>query len=231
MLISQENQKDLTFDEKLHKYYFKGKELESVTTWINRMFKKDFDSEYWSQKKALDLGKTKKEVLQQWEEKRDAGMKLGTEVHKAIEDELNGIKDYILGPEEQIRFELFKAYQRMSFKGCEIVGIEERVFWPPWNLAGTIDLVVKYKGRLFMIDWKTNSELTTKDGFNNLPFPFEGYVENDLSLYSIQLSTYKAILGKWGFNIENLFIVHLGPEGLQSHKCFDLAEDIIEYLK
>ena len=76
---------DFSFNEEYHSYTYKGKKLESVTTMLKR-FKKSFNKEYWSVRKAEERGVDPSVILLEWEEKSKKSMDLGTRVHKFIED-------------------------------------------------------------------------------------------------------------------------------------------------
>ncbi len=84
-------------------------------------------------------------------------------------------------------------------------------------------------------DWKTNKEFTIVNDFNKkLKPPFNKLHESHLEKYSLQLSTYKAIIERnVNIKIEGLYVVHLNEKNpnYKVIKCRDYSEEVSDYMK
>lgn len=81
---------EFKFDPIKHKYHYQGQHFISVTQFISR-FHKEFDTEYWSKKKAEDRGVDQTEVLNEWKKLNDRANEIGTATHNWIENYFNRI--------------------------------------------------------------------------------------------------------------------------------------------
>lgn len=103
-----------------------------------------------------------------------------------------------------------------------------------YNLAGTIDKLFLYDGKLIIGDWKTNKEIKTDNDwcFNKLLSPFDNIKENELNKYSLQLSIYAILLEEVGLEVSDFFICHIPPNDLECevYKCKDFRAEIRNYL-
>ena len=99
-----------------------------------------------------------------------------------------------------------------------------------------IDSLFIYKGKIYILDWKTNKDFTHDDHpkgkYEKLLEPFQDHYKNHLSEYSIQLSFYALILEEWGFEVGGAYLVHIGPneEDAVLHKVVDMREKLSNYL-
>jgi hypothetical protein len=99
-----------------------------------------------------------------------------------------------------------------------------------------IDSIFLFKGKIYILDWKTNKLFTTDE---NLKFkekmlpPFENYFKTHLNEYSIQISMYALILEEWGFEIGGGYLVHIGPNDdvAKIHKIIDMKEILKGFLE
>jgi len=88
------------------------------------------------------------------------------------------------------------------------------------NYAGTFDLsfAIKHKGEwgILLMDWKTNSSL--KNNYNRnmgntyLP-PFDDYIDESLSAYTLQLNAYQLALSQTGYKVFDRKILWLKEDG------------------
>ena len=98
-----------------------------------------------------------------------------------------------------------------------------------------IDALFVYRGKIYIIDYKTNKEFTTDDNLKYkeplLP-PFQDFYKTHLSEYSIQISMYALILREWGFDVAGGYLIHIGPgdEDAVMHKCIDFTGILKDYL-
>jgi len=117
----------------------------------------------------------------------------------------------------------------------EPLKFEVRVFSKKWKIAGMIDSLFIHRGKIFILDWKTNKNFTTDENLKykeKLLAPFEDFYKSHLSEYSIQLSFYALILEEWGFDVGGAYLVHIGPgeEPAEMYKVIDMRPYIKRFL-
>ncbi len=224
------------FDPVKHKYTYHGEEFISLTKFIQR-FHKPFESDYWSKKKADEAGVPQDWILNEWKKLNDYANDVGTQTHNWIEDYFNGIWNPLPDNLDVInRINKFNIIFAKQLHKLEPLKFELRVFSKKWKIAGMIDSLFIYKGKIFIIDWKTNKDFTTDDHkkgkWEKLLYPFDEHWKNHLSEYSIQLSLYALILEEWGFEIGGAYLVHIGPgdEEAKMYKVKDMRENLKLYL-
>jgi hypothetical protein len=221
------------FQEDSHSYFYGKKKFTSVTTFLKN-FKKEFDTELQSEKKAIKILKSEGKELsevnikiyqnrlkKEWSTKTTIACDLGGITHKTIEDLLNGNPiEPITNDEASKRFIKFKKLFDAKIKPIIIpLGQEIKVYSEELELAGTIDCLVLRLGkdgkwRLEIWDWKTNGKFTTDLDrcYNKLLPPFADEWENKLNEYSIQLNLYKLILASKGIFVDGeCVIVYIPP--------------------
>ena len=223
------------FDPVAHRYTYEGEPFISVTKFIQQ-FHKPFDQGYWSKKKAEQAGVPQDWILAEWKKLNDYANEVGTDTHQWIEDYFNQIWKPLPNNLDVIhRINKFnKIYAKQLFK-LEPLKFEVRVFSPKWKIAGMIDSLFLYRGKIYILDWKTNKEFTTD---NNLKYkepllpPFQDFYKTHLNEYSIQISMYALILREWGFNVAGGYLIHIGPgdEDAVMHKCIDFTDILKKYL-
>jgi len=108
----------LIFSPEHHAYTYDGIELVPTTTFLKSVIP-EFDQDLVSKKVASKENKTQKEVLDSWALKGEIGRNKGTQIHKYIEDQLNGIKDPILSSinqklPEMVAFDNFLLSEMLS---------------------------------------------------------------------------------------------------------------------
>ena len=224
------------FDPKLHKYTYEGETFISVTRFIQQ-FHKPFDQDYWSKKKADQDGVPQDWILAEWKKLNDYANEVGTDTHQWIEDYFNQIWKPLPNNLDVIhRINKFnKIYAKQLFK-LEPLKFEVRVFSPKWKIAGMIDSLFLYRGKIYILDWKTNKDFTDnnhpKGIYEKLLAPFQDHFKNHLNEYSIQLSLYSLILEEWGFQVGGAYIVHIGPgdEDAELYKVVDMRDNLKLFL-
>ena len=224
------------FDPKLHKYTYEGETFISVTRFIQQ-FHKPFEQDYWSKKKAEQAGVPQDWILAEWKKLNDYANEVGTDTHQWIEDYFNKIwKPLPTNADVIHRINKFnKIYAKQLFK-LEPLKFEVRVFSPKWRIAGMIDSLFIYRGKIYILDWKTNKDFTDdkhqKGTYEKLLAPFHDHFKNHLNEYSIQLSLYSLILEEWGFQVGGAYIVHIGPgdEDAELYKVVDMRENLKTFL-
>ena len=209
------------FNEDSHTYTYleNGKPVQtftSVTGFIS-LFKQKFDKDFWSKKKAKQLGVPQQQILNEWQENSEIAMDLGTQVHKWIEDFYNGSNPELPKNSRVLeRVEAFKNLHTQKLYNIKPVEQEFRLFSRKWGLAGTTDAIFELNGKYYIGDWKTNGAFTTDSDkcYQKLKYPFDNLWENALNSYSIQLSLYRLILEEEsGFVTSGAFLAWIGPNG------------------
>jgi ATP-dependent exoDNAse (exonuclease V) beta subunit len=224
------------FDPVAHRYTYEGEPFISVTRFIQQ-FHKPFEQDYWSKKKAEQAGVPQDWILAEWKKLNDYANEVGTDTHQWIEDYFNQIWKPLPNNLDVIhRINKFnKIYAKQLFK-LEPLKFEVRVFSPKWKIAGMIDSLFVYRGKIYILDWKTNKDFTDdnhqKGTYEKLLAPFQDYYKNHLNEYSIQLSLYSLILEEWGFQVGGAYIVHIGPgdEEAELYKVVDMRDNLKLFL-
>lgn len=223
------------FDPKLHRYTYEGEPFISVTRFIQQ-FHKPFEQDYWSKKKAEEVGVPQDWILTEWKKLNDYANEVGTDTHQWIEDYFNKIwKPLPLNPDVLHRINKFNHIYAKQLYKLEPLKFEVRVFSKKWKIAGMIDALFVYRGKIFIIDYKTNKEFTTDKNLKYkellLP-PFQNYYKTHLNEYSIQISMYALILREWGFDVAGGYLIHIGPgdEEAVMYKCVDFTDILKRYL-
>ena len=230
------NDDEFKFNSKYHKYTYLGQEFISVTRFIQR-FHEPFESDKWSKIKAEQAGVPQEWILNEWKKLNDYANEVGTETHEWIEDYFNQVwKPLPSNPDVIHRINKFNKIFVEKLHKLLPLKFEVRVFSKKWKIAGMIDSLFIYKGKIFILDWKTNKDFTHKDHpkgkYEKLLEPFNDHYKNHLSEYSIQLSLYALILEEWGFEVGGAYLVHIGPgeEDANLYKVVDMREKLRTYL-
>lgn len=197
----------ISFDEQTHIYSLGGKQLQSVTNFVNNSFPQ-FDAEFHAKKQAEKTGKSVEDVLKMWADKGEESRSLGTALHKRIEGYYQDIS--FLNTEEDEAFNLFKQFANKIT--LEPYRTEWAVFDETHNIAGTIDFVDYQNGEYIIYDWKRSDKIID----NGLPvkhnkygekgkYPLEHLHNTPYYHYALQLSLYKFILeNNYGMIISDL---------------------------
>jgi len=224
------------FDPNLHRYTYEGEPFVSVTRFIQR-FHKPFEQDYWSKVKAQQSGVPQDWILAEWKKLNDYANEVGTDTHQWIEDYFNQVWKQLPSNLDVIhRINKFnKIYAKKLYK-LEPLKFEVRVFSPKWKIAGMIDSLFLYRGKIYILDWKTNKEFTDdnhpKGKYEKLLAPLQDHFKNHLNEYSIQLSLYSLILEEWGFQVGGAYIVYIGPgdEESELYKVVDMRDNLKLFL-
>jgi ATP-dependent exoDNAse (exonuclease V) beta subunit len=227
--------KEFKFEPGLHKYTHNGDEMVSVTTFIQQFHKK-FDKQYWSLRKAHEQNVPQEWIINEWQKLNDYANEIGTDTHNWIEDYFKGNWNKLPTNLDVInRINKFNIVYAENLYKLEPLKFELKVFSKKWKLAGTIDSLFMYRGKLVIVDWKTNKKFDTDETLKykeRLFPPFHDFNKSHLSKYSIQISLYSLILKEWGFNVSAGYLVHIGPgdEPAKIYKCINMVGILEEYL-
>lgn len=255
---------DIYFEEGPHTYTDSvGTEYTSVTTFCGQ-FQAEKDWDAIAKKSALKackkdikglddkekekiLSEKAKELRKTWKKSGDYATTLGTEVH-AVMEYLWQNKDYAGNKDKMALFPgMLEDFEYRKNKCKELFNSMKKMYVPiknefivydkDWKLCGTIDFLCwnKIKGCYAILDWKTSKEFTRSNFYHEkLKAPFSAYDACNTVEYSIQLSTYKAILEKHcpDIKIGELVLIQLPKEGTEPDvfKCFDFSDTLTKYL-
>lgn len=229
----------ITFKEEGHEYTLEGcnRAPISVTTLIHHWFPV-FDKEAVAEKlmkgrnweKSKYFGKTKEEIIKQWDDNGAQASGLGTLMHADIEYYLN--RQPVLN-ENSKEFSHFKTFWS-AFQQANPTFVPYRTEWVVFDedkkVAGSIDCVLSDpQGNLIILDWKRSKEIKMKNDYKEKGYgPFAKLDHCNFSHYSLQLNIYRHLLEtKYSRNVVAMFIVVLHPdnETFQIHQIqhYDIA--------
>ncbi len=206
---------EFTFDEPTHAYHLDGVKIPSVTTILGKL-KKPYDTQFHAMNRARLDNVPVEDVLAMWAANTERACWLGSQVHEYIEHYYNGWNPDRNHPDEEVRHRIEKFHHLVSGRlaGFEPVGQEIRMFHRKAGLAGTLDFLGMYQGKLYVLDWKTSKEIKTDKSkcWNKMLTPFTDLKEHELNIYSMQISTYRLFLAEIGIPTAGGAIVHI-PKG------------------
>jgi len=193
----------VTFTESDHSYIDNfNKKYMSVTTLISNAFPK-FDTDKIAEQCALKRGVNKEDLIKEWAEKGKESTRLGTRLHENVEHYILNELDKMHKPEditEKIKFNsAIKIVDNIKSKyNPEYLIPEKLVFSPAFEIAGSIDLLVKINDQNYIIfDWKCLSKDIEKTSFNNKTghiLPTLNILDCNYWHYALQLQIYENIL-------------------------------------
>jgi len=231
------NNKACIFNEASHTYTVNGKQLISGTTFIKQFLPK-FDAQSVADKIADKRGTTPEALLKEWKEKGERANREGSMVHGYSEwmhdpNSDPGLPPYAIEANRVglLTAQLLQACDKLQDKYFEPIEAEKIIFSLGLGVAGMIDLLMSSLARqVIILDWKTNSELTTSNPFQNCFPPIDHLEDANLNHYALQLSLYQYIL-----RAENYFpddtefkriIVHLTEDNHYLYSVKYLEDEI-----
>lgn len=191
-----------------------------------------------------DFNKVQQDILDEWEEKNRIACERGTKIHEEIEHSFyNNPKDISL---QKFgiggKFECKKDYFELDL---EYGVYPEYLIYRKSDdgllrIAGQIDLVVKSKNDIVVIDNKTNAKIDLKSAYDpttksnvKMLYPLNNLMDSNFYHYTLQLSTYAWMLQKVNpnFVIKDLIINHYDHEGNNTlYHCDYLKNDVEKML-
>ena len=159
----------------------------------------------------------------EWKEKSDKSCEVGTLVHSIIENYIltGNIETYGIDNRELVAVEFIESI----FKTNRLIPIETEYIVYNDKIAGQIDLICKdNEGNYYIIDFKTNSEITKYSYYKKMIFPLDDFNDSNFYHYSLQLCIYKELLKE--YSIKDLFIVHIKDNGYEFIKCENILENL-----
>ncbi|WP_304237297.1 hypothetical protein [Jiulongibacter sediminis] len=197
-----------------HIYTIDNTPAPSASTIVAKFFP-EFDSKYWANRKAPDLGMTPDEVELMWRTKGETAAKDGIFLHEQIENFY--LKETYERTEE---FHLFESFVS-DHNHIKPYRTEWRIFDEQHHIAGTIDLISKNGDGYEIYDWKRSKKVVRS--FNGEPIKNNQWQQgvgllsdiDDTSYnrYCLQQSLYKYILEKnYGMFVSKMFLIVLYPD-------------------
>ena len=219
--------KNILFRESGHIYTINGDSgYKSVTTWLNSYFErfdadsiidKMMNSPKWPTNKYF--GKTKQEIKTLWRQNGDEAARMGTRLHKLIENYYNGHDSH----DPSIEYRYFKDFT------LDYVLTPYRTEWMIYDeelkLAGSIDMVfMNNDGSVSIYDWKRCKSVEMYSDFNKYGlYPINNIPDTNYWHYVIQLNTYKMIIEKhYGFNVKEMVLICMHPELDASYQKYEI---------
>ena len=229
----------ISFIEEGHKYFIHGKSdgLISVTTFIHQNFS-HFDAEgiadnlLKNTKKMNDpkykyFGKTKEEIIEEWNENGRIASCEGTKLHADIEYYYNRV------PVENNSIE-FQYFRRFVKDSPELIPYrtEWLVYYEEYMITGSIDMVFENPdGTIQIYDWKRSKgiEYESYDNKCSITPCLSHLPDTNFNHYSLQLNLYRKILqDKYNKIVTKLCLVILHPD--HHEKTYEIIDvPIMDY--
>ena len=165
------------------RYTVDGIKKKGVTTIIGERFGKSalmwwaencvyeaFGQQMKHDKKPVDvIQQTMDELKYRVKQIKENAMHIGTNMHSLAEDYILG-KEVITPNSEPLKtmFEKFKKF--WDSKKIKVVETEKTYYSKELDVCGTLDCLVKYKGKIGILDFKTSSTLFTIDKLSKPAF-------------------------------------------------------------
>tara|TARA_Y100000389_G_scaffold204728_1_gene259251 strand:- start:1267 stop:2055 length:789 start_codon:yes stop_codon:yes gene_type:complete len=212
----------ISFEEGPHIYTVCGERgtYTSVTTWNHKHFEefnpdevidKMMKSKNWNNPDYKYYGKTREEIKEMWDKKRDDAASAGTKMHNDIEEYYNGMN--IDNNSEE--FSYFKQFVK-DFPELKPYRTEWMVYYEEMKLSGSIDMLFENPdGTLQIYDWKRCLELKTEPSFGKYAKTscISHLPDTNYWHYSLQLNMYKKILEKkYNKIVTDLYLVCFHPD-------------------
>ena len=225
----------IKFEETGHKYSIKGDtSFVSVTTWLKKFFE-PFNSDLiidrmmrspkWPNNKYF--GMTKQNIKNLWRQNGDEAARLGTAMHKSIEDFYNG---------EKIEYDSFemKCFEEFVIDHPLVpYRTEWTVYDEELKLCGSIDMTfINEDGSLSIYDWKRCKSMDLQSDFNKYALaPIQTVPDTNYWHYTIQLNAYKTIIERnYGFKVKELVLIAIHPELDKTYQKFVVPFMDIDHL-
>lgn len=235
----------ITFEDESHTYTFEdGTHPISCTQFIDTFFPHtDFNEK--AKQVALKRGVSHGDVLLEWEENKNEAASFGTKIHETAEKIINNQHYTFETKIEEETIHTLKKIIDILQSQMEIIESEKILFSKKYNIAGTTDLLAKVnENTLYILDWKTNKEITTSNKFEQYAIqrgeehrPYKPISHLPIckkTKYDLQLNLYEFLIREenyfpWAKNIKKSFI-HLRENNFKLYNCDNLQKEIKEML-
>ena len=214
----------IRFFEPTHTYYIDGSStnVTSCTGFLHQFFphfdakvtiQKMMRSPKWAQSKYF--GKTAIEIETGWSDSGKEASGLGTAMHLAIEQFLNGAHERI-DPvvKDTPEWQYFMNFWELHGHDLEPYRMEWEVWSAPHLLCGSIDGVFKRRsdGKIVLYDWKRSKEIKSTNDYEKGYAPVDHLPNCNYWHYTLQLNTYRWFLETlYGLEVGDMYLVILHP--------------------
>ena len=145
----------------------------------------------------------------------------GTKVHKICEDYLNNeiseLKMQVMMPDLKELF--FKIKRDIDENVGKIYSQEQALYSDEFKIAGRVDLIAEWNGKLAVIDFKTSSKQKEEENIQN---------------YFMQCTAYALMFsertGLWIDDIVVLIATEEGPAQVFERQIHDYRQPLVEYI-
>jgi len=220
----------IRFYEQPHEYKLDdGRRLISVTTYIKRFFP-EFDSQTISARYALKHGLNQQDVLDAWEDKRNAAAAFGTDIHGYAEALLTGSSLPVFSsPKHRAYCRVVDRCVADLLNTFELVDVEKIVFSHNDMLAGTVDIIMRDPDSetILVLDWKTSSKIETYCQYRTALPPYENELTDcNFDHFRCQQNLYRRLLDTEGYFAPGtqyrLAVIHVMADRFDFHVIDEL---------
>lgn len=183
--------KDISFEEKKHVYSVNGVPIkESVSDKIKQYYK-PFNTGVISYHSAKKQGICQKELVNQWDNKRDIAIVKGNKAH--LFGELYPFNRN-LRPQSPYDLAIMKFWNELPPHIIPIIA-EARMYHKKFLYAGTPDFLLynTLTGKYIILDYKTNIDIFKNYNNQKMLAPFEHLLDSPYNKYQIQFSYYQIL--------------------------------------
>ena len=195
----------------------------SVTRFIEE-YGQEFNADEISEKVAIRDGKTKEEVLAEWEYKNKVACEKGTIIHNYIQSLFSGefyLPDTDNEDVEKLILPIISQAQNFynDYKDTlEHIANEYVIGSEEYDIASAVDhlFLDKKTNTLLIIDYKTNSYITgwNKEAYKkSMKPPIDNLNDDKFNHYKLQLSIYRFIIEKYtNLKIADTILVYMSEK-------------------
>lgn len=182
-----------------------GEIHESVTQYVKR-HTNSFDADFHAGNYAIKHGMEKQAVLDMWKEKGRLAAIDGTRTHKILET--YAINGYVNIVEPCLSVGGVVAFINEQYETKNYIPVKTEFRLKVGCLSGICDvLVMNQKREYFLLDYKTNTEISTKGYGKMMKPPYQYLPDANYYHYSLQLSLYQRMCTE--YKIKACYIIHL----------------------
>lgn len=224
----QDINKNITFKEESHQYFYKKKEFTSVSKLLG-FYKPKFDPEgHISRACAKRDGITVEELKAQWEKKKNDAAERGQQFHSEVEHFIKN-KKILKGEFKPV----VEQISEIPFKG--LLHSEIGLNSPKFKLAGTCDVAELMDVNVVRIwDLKLQKEFDIKSKYGTkMLYPLNHLDSCRLVHYSLQILLYGEMLLEHGFGFIPGQILYVDSKTLEMirYDILDLKKEIKKLLE
>ena len=187
------------------------------------------------------FNKTQQDILDEWDKKNKESCDRGTKIHAQLENQYYKhpknitLQKYGIGG----KFECKKDYNELDLN-CGVYP-EYLIYYTSKDnilrVAGQIDLLIKNGNEIYIIDYKTNTSIDLKSGFDTktkknatMQYPLNNLMDCNYYHYTLQLSMYAYMVQHLHpeFEIKGLILVHYDHQGNVTQYRLDYLKSEVE---